>query len=232
MIEVSTPSVVRAPNSQPTKTAGATTHSSARTEILPVKALSRILIALFVTTAFAGGSSAGHARAETATPSVDEPRDADLSDDFAYDVTARFNEVLIANIDATDNALMAIFGGALALGIFAIDKIRELTPENARVVLALLGASACSCLIAYTMSFPLLRGFSIRDGVQPKHFIPDFTEDSQAATISAIEELTRSGEANLAVRRAKKIAAVLAILLLLAGAGVVTVARLRAGVVS
>jgi hypothetical protein len=48
----------------------------------------------------------------------------------------------------------------------------------------------------------------------------------------AIEELTLSGEANLAMRRSKKVAAVLAILLLLAGAGVLTMARVHAKVVS
>jgi hypothetical protein len=77
----------------------------------------------------------------------------------------------------------------------------------------------------------LLRGFSNRDGVQPKYFIPDFTADPQAATMHAIEELTRSGEANLAARRSKKIAAVLAILLLLAGAGMLTIARVHGKVV-
>jgi hypothetical protein len=48
----------------------------------------------------------------------------------------------------------------------------------------------------------------------------------------AIEELTRSGEANLTLRRSKKIAAVLAIILLLAGAGVLTMARVHGKVIS
>jgi hypothetical protein len=170
-----------------------------------VNALWRTLLALFVATAFARRDHVVRVRTETSASGVDGHDEAELGDDFAYDVAARFNEALIANIDATDNALMAIFAGTLALGVFAIDKIRELAPEHGRIV----------------------RGFSNRDGVQPKYFIPDFTADPQAATMQAIEELTRSGEANLAVRRSKKIAAVLAILLLLAGAGALTIARVR-----
>lgn len=194
-----------------------------------MKGLWRIVLTLFVAAAVTRGLGSAHEHPATATPDQNEHDDTDLGDDFAYDVTARFNEVLIANIDATDNALMAILAGIVALGVFTIDKIRELAPQSERVVLALLGTSALSCLIAYTMPLPLFR---TQDGIRPKYFIPDFTEDPQGATMRAVRQLSRSGEANLAVRRAKKIGAVLAILLLLAGAGMLTMARVRANVVS
>lgn len=197
-----------------------------------MKALWRIVLAVFVAVTLTGWSDAGTARSETTVPDKDERGHADLGDDFAYDVTARFNEVLIANIDATDNALMAILAGTVALGVFAIDKLRELAPESERVVLALLGASALSCLIAYTMPLPPFRAFRARDGIRPKYFIPDFTEDPQEVTMRAIKQLTRSSEANLGIRQAKKIGAVLAILLLLAGAGVLTMVRVRGNMVS
>ncbi len=193
-----------------------------------MKGLWRIVLTLFVAAAVTRGLGSAHEHLATATPDLDEHDDTDLGDDFAYDVTARFNEVLIANIDATDNALMAILAGIVALGVFTIDKIRELAPQSERVVLALLGTSALSCLIAYTMPLPLFR---TQDGIRPKYFIPDFTEDPQRHD-GAVRQLSRSGEANLAVRRAKKIGAVLAILLLLAGAGMLTMARVRANVVS
>jgi hypothetical protein len=200
-----------------------------------MKAFWRIAIALAAATVFVREPAPSDGRARpcpTRCTNGDEHDDTDLGDDFVYDVTARFNEALIANIDATDNALMAILAGSVALGVFAIDKIRELAPESERIVLALLGASAFSCLIAYTMPLPLFRAFRTQDGIHPKYFIPDFTDDPQGAMMRAVKQLMRSGEDNLAIRRAKKIGAVLAILLLLAGAGMLTMARVRGNVVS
>lgn len=112
-----------------------------------MKALWRTVLTLFVATAFARQDHAGRLRAEMIAPGNDEHDGTDLGDDFAYDVAARFNEVLIANIDATDNALIAMFAGTLALGAFAVDKIGELAPERARIVLALFGASALAILL-------------------------------------------------------------------------------------
>lgn len=190
----------------------------------------RMLLALLVGAALTGANRID-LPADDDTTEIDETEHAALGDDFMYDVTARFNETLLASNDSTDNALIAVLAGTAAVAALAIDKIRETATTSEAVALGLLSASALASLVGYALSYPWTNAFNTRDGTRPRRFVPDFVDNPEAATALAIEELTRSGEANLRLRRAKKAMVILAVILLLAGAVVVAVARLNGKVV-
>jgi hypothetical protein len=189
----------------------------------------RILLLLFVVI---GSRSIGdRVASENGFAEIDEVEEEALGDDFAYDVAARFNESLIASNDLTGNVLMAILAGSVAVDVFAIDKIRELAGITEWIALVMLGCSAAACMFGYALSFPWTKAFDIRDGTRPERFISDFADNPGAATVRAIVELTKSGEANLRIRRVKKMYAIVALTLLVAGAVVVALARLSGKVV-
>ena len=152
-----------------------------------------------------------------------------LDDAFLYDVVTRFNESLIGNIDAIDTAVTAVLAGDVAIGVFAIDKIRELHRAEEFWTTGLLSASLLACVFAYVLGFPI--GARRRDGVLPRRFIADITARQNAAISSGIETVMQACELNLTVRLWKRALVVSAIFLLLAGGVVVSVARLSGNVV-
>ncbi|HEV2741186.1 MAG TPA: hypothetical protein VGU66_21685 [Candidatus Elarobacter sp.] len=140
-----------------------------------------------------------------------------------YDVVTRFNESLIANIDAIDTAVMAVLAGNVAIVVFAIDKIRELHHAEECWAIGLLAGSLIACVSAYVIGFPF--GANDRDGTVPTRFVLDFVARRDAAISSAIETVTQAGLKNVLVRLWKRALVVAAIVLLLGGVVVVAFAR-------
>jgi hypothetical protein len=159
----------------------------------------------------------------------EHPAEAELDDSFVYDVVTRFNESLIANIDAIDTAVTAVLAGNVAIAVFAIDKIRELHHTEECWAIGLLSGSLLACVFAYVIGFPV--GALRRDGTLPRRFIADVITRRDAATSSAIETAMQAGELNLTVRLWKRALVVAAIFLLLAGGVIVTLARLSGNMV-
>ena len=154
---------------------------------------------------------------------------SDLDETFPYDVAARFNDGVVANIDAIDTALTTILAGNVAVLVLAIDKIKELAPTQAASAIVLLSVSMLSCVIAYALGFSVHA--SKRDGLRPRMVIPDLLERPNDALIAAVIDLVSAGEHNLTMRFLKKSLAVLAMLLLLAGAVVIALARASGGMI-
>ena len=167
----------------------------------------------------------GLARAQR-TPDTVAGDDRQRRDQFVFDAAARFNESLIANIDAADNVLTAVLAGVLAVAVFTIDKIRELQIPDKWIALSLLSAATCVCVAGYLTGIAW-RGVGSRDGVRPKRFIPEFARRSDEATADAIRQLSEACEANLSIRRRKRLLAIVALVMLVAGTVVVAVARLH-----
>ncbi len=190
-----------------------------------------LIIAGLVTLAFLSANFRPDAnRARTPHASYDEDRRYPGVDDaFLYDVVTRFNESLVANIDAIDAAVTAVLAGNVAIAVFAIDKIRELHRMEECWAIVLLAGSLLACVCAYVIGFPL--GTSDRDGVLPSRFVLDFTDSKNAAVSSAVETVLQSGMKNVTVRAWKRALVVAAIMLLLASAVVVMFARLSGNVI-
>jgi hypothetical protein len=155
---------------------------------------------------------------------VDAPGDT-----FVYDVATRFNETLVASIDAIDTALTAVLAGDVAIAVFAIDKIRELQAVEERCAISLLCGSVLSCAVGYVVGFSV--SFSGRDGVPPRSLIADLCARPGNAMSEAVESVIDAGEINLNVRFLKRAFAVAAILMLLLGGALVALARLTGDVV-
>jgi len=170
------------------------------------------------------------ARIQPVESSPDLDDGVELGDAFAFDVVARFNAGLVANVDAIDTGLTAILAGIVAVVVFTIDKVRELHELEKWVALGLLCCATFACVIGYLVGGPRY-GFGNRDGVRPSNFVPDFVRKPEAATTNAIQQLMDASEANLTVRLRKRTLAMLALVLLLAGVAVVTAARLYGNVV-
>ena len=73
----------------------------------------------------------------------------EIVDGFVFDVVTRFNESLIANIDAIDTAVTAVLAGNVAIAVFAIDKIRELHHTEECWAIGLFSGSLLACVCAY-----------------------------------------------------------------------------------
>ncbi len=155
---------------------------------------------------------------------------ARLDDTFVYDVVARYNEELVASVDAIDTALMTILAGSVAVLVFTIDKINELARAESACAIALTCTSTLLCVIAYTAGFPIRS--SKRDGVRPRLVVPDMVDRPKKALADAILQLINAGERNLTIRFMKKGLAVLALVLLLAGVVLAAVARANGFVVN
>jgi hypothetical protein len=149
---------------------------------------------------------------------------------FAVDVAARFNEMLLANVDAIDTGLTAILAGTVAVVVFTIDKLRELQEPETWIALGLLAGATIACILGYSIGVPW-RGFGNRDGIRPSLFIPDFARHASSATTTAARQLTKAGEINLTVRLWKRMLAVVALTFLIAGVTLVALARFNGKVI-
>jgi hypothetical protein len=146
-------------------------------------------------------------------------RELGLGDDFLYDAVVRMNEAVVGNIDTIDLALLAVVGGALAVLIFSIDKVRELAPPLGTVAYWLLGASVAACIVGY------LAPGSPREPIDPTSFTVAFTEEPDDATSVAIKDAVYAFNANVRIRFIKRICVATALVSLVAGTTVVALAR-------
>jgi hypothetical protein len=146
-----------------------------------------------------------------------------LGDDFLLSIAVGFNQGVLSNIDAIDSALIGVLGATGAFAVLTVDKLRELAAVPRWIAIALLASSALVSLAGYAYGFI---GRSTRDGPRPALFVPDFSLYGLKAVARAIRETVRRSEENLHIRRRKRIVALAAIALLIAGAVVVTYARL------
>jgi len=149
-------------------------------------------------------------------------------DDFLLSISVGFNQGVVSNIDAIDVALIGILGATGAFAVFAVDKIRELALIPRWVAIGLLALSGLVSLAGYAHGFI---GRSGRDVPRPALFVPDFTSARMSAVARAIRETILRSEENLEVRWFKRVTALTAIGLLIAGAVMVTYARLVGAVV-
>jgi hypothetical protein len=160
-------------------------------------------------------------RADNRTRNAGEPV-REPGDDFLLACAIGFNQRVLSNIDATDTALIGILGATGAFTVLTVDKIRELAVVSRWIAIALLASSALASLAGYAYGFI---GGATRDVPRPLLFVPDFSLDSLKAIARAIRETVLESEENLRIRRRKRVAALLAIALLIAGAVVVSYAR-------
>jgi hypothetical protein len=155
--------------------------------------------------------------------SGDHDSDAEEIAIFVYDAVTRVNEGLVGNIDAIDTALTAILAGALAGVLFAADKLSYVPPGLGVCALVLLGCAAAMCAVGYFVG--ALSGIRKRDGMRPHNFIADIAKHPGLALTGAIRAQMESGEANMTIRLYKRVAALIAVLLLIAGVISVAIAR-------
>jgi hypothetical protein len=146
-------------------------------------------------------------------------RELGLGDDFLYDAVVRMNEAVVGNIDTVDLALLAVVGGALAVLVFSIDKVRELAPPFGTFSYWLLGASVAACIVGY------LTPGSPREPIDPMSFTVAFTEQPDDATSVAIKDAVYAFNANVRIRFVKRISVATALVSLVAGTAVVALAR-------
>ena len=146
-----------------------------------------------------------------------------LGDDFLLSSAVNFNEGVLSNIDAVDSALIGILGAAGAFTVLTVDKIRELAVVPRWVAIGFLAASALVSLYGYAYGFV---GRHPRDVPRPTIFVPDFLRYGSKALVRATRETVRRTEENLDIRQRKRVASLIAIAFLIAGAVVVTYARL------
>jgi hypothetical protein len=153
----------------------------------------------------------------------------DVDDTFVLEVAARFNERVVANVDAIDTSLTTILAGNVAVLVFTIDKIKELARGQEVWAIGMMCASALACVAAYMLGFS--GRTSKQDGVRPRTFISDLLRRPDEALPAAIIDIMTAGEQNVTLRFFKKGLAVLAIVFLLASAVVVAFARVNGNVV-
>jgi hypothetical protein len=153
----------------------------------------------------------------------------DIDDTFAFDAAARFNERVVANVDAIDTSLTTILAGNVAVLVFTIDKIKELARGQEAWAAGMMCLSTLACVVAYMLGFS--GRASKRDGPRPRTFIADLLRRPDEALPAAIIDMMTAGEQNLTLRFFKKGLAVLAIVFLLASAIVVAFARAKGNMV-
>ncbi|MBV8370616.1 MAG: hypothetical protein JO036_17025 [Candidatus Eremiobacteraeota bacterium] len=95
-------------------------------------------------------------------------------DAFAFDVVARANEALRANVDAVDSALTAILAGVVAVIVFTTDKLRDLPDPDRWIAGVLLGAATLTCALGYLIGVSW-RGFGKRDGIRQSRSFRTFS---------------------------------------------------------
>jgi hypothetical protein len=189
--------------------------------------MGKVVVALgLLLTAWSVGAAGERTCPERQRHSVPEHRWTDKAI-FLYDAVARFNEMLIATIDAIDTALTAILAGDIAVVIFTIDKIAELQRPGRIATLALLVGSVAACATGYLVRY---RGRT-QDGIEPHLLVADTGDLRDEAIIGAIEGIVVSSDANLTIRFIKRVLAMSGMVLLIGAVAVVAVARLSKDVV-
>ena len=158
------------------------------------------------------------------------PAPLGLGDDVLIDITSRYNESVVSNIDAIDTALVTILALPVAFAVFAVDKIRDLAEPWESLAIAFLLLCALGASIGYAWGvFIGGRRNGIQDGMIPRRFLLDYAIRGPSAIVDAIHAVTAAGEQNSRVRLMKRVFAGGALLFFMAGATTVFVARLGPG---
>ena len=147
----------------------------------------------------------------TPLPSVEATEGTGYLDDdirFLFDVVARQNESIVQNIDALDNALIAVAVGAIAIALFAADKWPDLEPQLRFAGLFFLIESAVCTVLGYvTAQFV---GVEDEGVIRLADFAADFAVSPLGSTSSAIWAITRSAKTHTMIRRFKRTSMMLA----------------------
>jgi len=161
--------------------------------------------------------------------SVDRDRGAEEIAVFVYDAVARVNESLAGSINAIDTALTAILAGALAAVLFTVDKLIILPRAPGVSALVLFGCSATTCALGYFVG--LFSGIRDPDAMRPRKFVADVVDQPGSALVGAVYAQMETAEVNMTIRLYKRIAALIALVMLIAGVVSITMARWTAIVV-
>lgn len=172
----------------------------------------------------AAGDGSPSAEVKSAEKRIDNGNER-LDEDtrFLFDVVARQNEGMIQNIDALDNALIAVTVGIFAIALFTADKWYDLEPNFRFAGLFFLGESAVVALGGYLTVYVVARGEP--DLVRLWNFAMDYADSAVKATSAAIADITRCGKTNVVVRRYKRTFVLPATLLAGIAAGVIVAGR-------
>ncbi len=150
----------------------------------------------------------------------------DLGDDILIDITSRYNEAVVANIDAIDTALVAIIALPVAFAVFAVDKISDLADPWKVFAIVLLFVSGLAAAVGYAWGVFIRGGrHGIQDGMIPRRFLQDYATRGNSAVADAIRTVNSSGEVNSRIRRTKRNFAGIALVIFLVGAATVFAAR-------
>jgi hypothetical protein len=163
---------------------------------------------------------------ESASANSDEEDDAEGLDDdtrFLFDVIERRNEGLVQNIDALDNDLIAVAVGLIAIALFGADKWFLSEPTYRFAAYVLLGESAACALFGYLSIYFVKSG--AQDVVRLNDFVVDFGFEPIEATNSAIKATANAGEVNVMIRRAKRVALLVATVTLAAAVTLIVASR-------
>jgi hypothetical protein len=134
---------------------------------------------------------------------------------------------LASNIDAIDAALIGVLGATGVFAVLAVDKLRELAVWPRWIAISLFAASALSSFVGYAYGFI---NDQPRDVPRPALFVADFARNGSKALARALSAVVHASEQNMRIRTRKRVIALIAIGLLIAGAVVVTYARLTGDV--
>lgn len=172
-------------------------------------------------------AASGPAHLEDNPERPDGPSGFTLGEDVLIDISARYSEAIVSNIDAIDTGLIGILALPVAFGVFAVDKIQELHQPFEGIAIALLTLSAFVSFVGYGWGF-LIRGghYGIHDGIYPRSFLAEYTSRGSEAVREAIGGLNDAGDQNASIRFTKRWIAVLALILFLGAAATVFAARL------
>lgn len=118
--------------------------------------------------------------------------------------------------------------GDIAILVFAVDKLAEFYPLRVWWAIAFLTASILVCAFGYVAGLPRANE---GDGLRPGRLVADLVAKPNQAMIDAIADMVLASEVNHSVRLLKRVAVVLAIVLLATGAVIVALARLGGSVV-
>ncbi|HEY0395607.1 MAG TPA: hypothetical protein VGD01_14005 [Candidatus Elarobacter sp.] len=149
-------------------------------------------------------------------------------DGFLLSLSVSFNQGVVPNIDAIDAASIGILGATVAFAVLTVDKIREIAEFPRWMALTFLMLSGLVSSFGYAYGF--VRG-QPRDVPRPSRFVPDFSLHGSKALARATHETVRRSEENLRIRGRKRVMALGAVGLLIAGAVVIAYARLAGGTV-
>lgn len=129
--------------------------------------------------------------AEGAAPAKVAPEnpagESTLTPEFLIDIGARYNEALLANIDALDTALVTILGVDVAFAVFAVDKLQRLDCGTEWTAITCILICAGLCILGYVFTI------WVHDDIAPEPLIADYRQRGRAAVSAAINALARRG---------------------------------------